>query len=96
MAESMKAVRIHECGGPEVLTYEDAPRPEREEDELLIRVHAAGVNDVGLPCTVFKHRDGLHPNLLLASAECCKLRRMSHAPSIQPNMDIVTHSCEGQ
>jgi len=27
MTESMKAVRIHKHGGPEVLTYEDAPRP---------------------------------------------------------------------
>lgn len=41
---TMKAMRIHEYGGPEVLTYEDAPRPEPKDDELLIRVHAAGVN----------------------------------------------------
>lgn len=40
----MKAVRIHKYGGPRVLKYEDAPRPEPKEDELLIRVHAAGVN----------------------------------------------------
>jgi NADPH:quinone reductase-like Zn-dependent oxidoreductase len=26
--ENMKAVRIHSYGGPEVLNYEDAPRPE--------------------------------------------------------------------
>lgn len=44
MTKSMKAVRIHKYGGPDVLTYEDAPRPESKEDELLIRVHAAGVN----------------------------------------------------
>ncbi len=44
VAGSMKAVRIHKYGGPRVLTYEDAPRPEPKEDELLIRVHAAGVN----------------------------------------------------
>src|SRR3974390_3525604 len=42
----MKAVRIHEYGGPEVLKYEDAPRPEPAPDEVLIRVHAAGVNPV--------------------------------------------------
>jgi len=40
----MKAVRFHSFGGPEVLTYEDAPRPEPQDGELLIRVHAAGVN----------------------------------------------------
>ena len=40
----MKAVVVHEYGGPEVLKYEDAPRPERKEDEILVRVIAAGVN----------------------------------------------------
>jgi len=44
MTKTMKAVRIHKYGGPRVLKYEDAPRPEPKEDELLIRVHAAGVN----------------------------------------------------
>jgi NADPH:quinone reductase-like Zn-dependent oxidoreductase len=43
---TMKAVRIHEYGGPEVLQYEDAPRPQPKPDEVLIRVHAAGVNPV--------------------------------------------------
>jgi alanyl-tRNA synthetase len=43
---TMKAVRIHQYGGPEVLKYEDAPRPEPREDDVLVRVHAAGVNPV--------------------------------------------------
>src|SRR6478752_3463703 len=43
---TMKAVVIHEYGGPEVLKYEDMPRPEPKYDELLIRVMAAGVNPV--------------------------------------------------
>jgi len=43
---TMKAVVIHEYGGPEVLKYEDMPRPEPKDDELLIRVVAAGVNPV--------------------------------------------------
>ncbi len=44
--ENMKAVRIHQYGGPEVLIFEDAPRPEPGSAEVLIRVHAAGVNPV--------------------------------------------------
>jgi NADPH:quinone reductase-like Zn-dependent oxidoreductase len=40
----MKAIRIHNYGGPEVLLYEEAPRPQAREGEVLIRVHAAGVN----------------------------------------------------
>ena len=43
---TMKAVRIHEYGGPEVLRYEEAPRPVAGTGEILIRVHAAGVNPV--------------------------------------------------
>ena len=42
--ELMKAVRIHDYGPPEVLQYEDAPRPKPAPGEVLIRVHAAGVN----------------------------------------------------
>jgi NADPH:quinone reductase-like Zn-dependent oxidoreductase len=43
---TMKAIIIHEYGGPEVLKYEDVPRPEAKNDQLLVRVIAAGVNPV--------------------------------------------------
>ena len=43
---TMKAMVIHEYGGPEVLKYEDVPRPEPKGDQILIRVIAAGVNPV--------------------------------------------------
>src|SRR6266849_6139080 len=61
---TMKAVRIHSFGGPDVLRLEDVPRPEPTTGELLIQVHAAGVNPVDwkiregqfgkipLPCTI--------------------------------------------
>lgn len=42
--ENMKAVRVHNYGGPEVLRFEDAPRPTPDSGELLIRVQAASVN----------------------------------------------------
>lgn len=41
---TMKAIRQHEFGGPEVLRYEDAPRPELQRGEVLVRVHAVGLN----------------------------------------------------
>ena len=44
--KTMKAVRFHSYGGPEVLMYEDAPLPETGPNEILIRVYAAGVNPV--------------------------------------------------
>ena len=40
----MKAVRIHEYGGPEVLVYEEVPRPEPKPNQVLVRVEAASVN----------------------------------------------------
>src|SRR6266498_2730381 len=40
----MKAVIAHEYGAPEVLKFEDVPRPEPKEDEALVRVIASGVN----------------------------------------------------
>ncbi len=43
---TMKAIVVHEYGGPEVLKYEDVPRPEPKEDQILVRVIAAGVNPV--------------------------------------------------
>jgi NADPH:quinone reductase-like Zn-dependent oxidoreductase len=42
----MKAAVVHEYGGPEVFKYEDVPRPEPKDDEVLVRVIAAGVNPV--------------------------------------------------
>src|SRR6266446_10977402 len=43
---TMKAIIVHEYGGPEVLKYEDVPRPEPKDDQLPVRVIAAGVNPV--------------------------------------------------
>ena len=40
----MKAVRIHEDGGPEVLCYEDAPDPVAGPGDVVIRVRAASLN----------------------------------------------------
>lgn len=44
----MKAIRIHEDGGPEVLRYEDAPDPEPGPGEVLIRLRAASLNRLDL------------------------------------------------
>ena len=45
-APSMKAIRFHEFGGAEVLKLEEVPKPEAKAGEVLVRVHAAGVNPI--------------------------------------------------
>ncbi len=42
----MKAVVANEYGGAEVLKYQDVPKPEPKDDEILVRVIAAAVNPV--------------------------------------------------
>src|SRR5205814_5836908 len=57
----MKAVRIHEFGGPEVLRYEDIPNPKPRKDQLLVRVRACALNHLdlwvrkGLPGVTLPH-----------------------------------------
>jgi NADPH:quinone reductase-like Zn-dependent oxidoreductase len=50
---SMKAIRIHQYGGPHLLQYEDVPIPKIRRGEVLVQVHAAGVNPVD-----YKHASG--------------------------------------
>jgi NADPH:quinone reductase-like Zn-dependent oxidoreductase len=44
----MKAVRIHEFGGPEVLRYEDIPDAKPRPDQVLIRIQACALNHLDL------------------------------------------------
>jgi NADPH:quinone reductase-like Zn-dependent oxidoreductase len=57
----MKAVRIHQFGGPEVLTYEDVPDPQPRKNQVLIRIRACSLNHLdifvrkGLPGVKLPH-----------------------------------------
>ncbi len=54
----MKAIRVHEFGGPEVLQFEEVPDPTPGPGQMVVRVHAAGVNPVETYI-----RSGKYPNL---------------------------------
>jgi len=41
--QMMQAIRVHQYGGPEQLKLEQISRPEPQEGEVLVRVHATGV-----------------------------------------------------
>jgi NADPH:quinone reductase-like Zn-dependent oxidoreductase len=43
---NMKAIRIHQYGGPEVLAEVEMQRPTASPDEVLIKVHAAAINPI--------------------------------------------------
>jgi NADPH2:quinone reductase len=51
----MKAIRIHNYGGPEVLKYEDAPEPVAGKGEAVVKIAAAGVNFIDI-----YYRTGVH------------------------------------
>ena len=51
----MKAIVVHELGGPEVLRYEDAAEPVLQADEALVGIEAAGVNFLDI-----YYRQGFH------------------------------------
>ena len=55
----MKAIRVHETGGPEVLRVEDVPAPVPGPGELLIDVETIGVNFIEI-----YQREGLYPRPL--------------------------------
>jgi len=42
----VKAIRVHQFGGPEVLKLEEVPDPQAGQGQVVVRVHAAGVNPV--------------------------------------------------
>jgi len=44
----MKAIRIHEFGGPEVLRYEDVPDPQPLKNQVLVHVKACAMNHLDL------------------------------------------------
>jgi NADPH2:quinone reductase len=56
MPETMKAMRFHTTGGPEVFRFEDVPVPGPGEGQVLVRLRASGVNFVDI-----YHRRGDYP-----------------------------------
>jgi NADPH:quinone reductase-like Zn-dependent oxidoreductase len=79
----MKAIRIHEFGGPEVLRYEEVPDPEPGPDQVLVRVKACAMNHLdlwvrkGLPGVKLPHIPGsdISGEIVEVGADASDLRR---------------------
>ncbi len=56
----MKAIRVHELGGPEVLRYEEISDPQPAQAEALVRIEAAGVNFLDIYYRAGFHWGGHH------------------------------------
>src|SRR5438128_10030390 len=44
----MKAIRVHEFGGPEALRFEDVPEPTPKPNDAVVKIDAAGVNFIDI------------------------------------------------
>jgi NADPH2:quinone reductase len=55
----MKAIRVHQLGGPEALSYEEVPEPQPGQDEAVVQVEAIGLNFIDI-----YYREGLYPGTL--------------------------------
>jgi len=95
----VKAIRIHEDGGPEVLRYEDVPDPEPREGEALVELRAASLNHLdvwirkGLPSVPKPRILGADGAGVLAGTE----ERVVINPGILSNgkMTIVGETMDG-
>lgn len=88
----MRAVTIHETGGPEVLRYAEIERPEPSEGEVLIRVHAAGVNPID-----WKIRRGLRPRELptVLGSDVSGTVELSRAPEFAEGEEVFGFAASG-
>lgn len=75
----MKAVRVHEFGPPESLSYDEVPTPSPAPGEALVRVHATGVNRMDVEL-----RAGVYGGEALTDFYFGKMIQFPHTPGIEP------------
>lgn len=85
----MKAIRIHETGDPNVLTYEDVPDPQPKPGEVLIKVEAVSMNYADVGRRSGRYGGGAAPNFPIALG-------LDGAGTITAVADDVTDRTVGQ
>ncbi len=88
----MRAVVMHETGGPEVLRIEDIPDPVAGDGEVLVRVHAASVNPIE-----YKQRTGIVPKPLPAvlGSDISGVVEVSRADALSPGDEVFGFAASG-
>jgi NADPH:quinone reductase-like Zn-dependent oxidoreductase len=88
----MRVVVVHRTGGPEVLSLEEAERPEPRDGEVLVRVRAAGVNPID-----WKYRRGSAPRELPAvlGSDISGTIEVSHAEGFAGGDDVFGFAASG-
>jgi len=90
----MRAIRIHQNGGPEVLQVDEVPDPVPAADELLIDVEAVGINFIEI-----YQREGLYPRPFPCTmgAEAAGTVRSigSSVTGFRPGDRVVSQSVKG-
>jgi NADPH:quinone reductase-like Zn-dependent oxidoreductase len=93
----MKAVRIHQFGGPEVLQYEDVPEPQPRKDQVLVRVKACSLNHLDL--WVRKGLPGVKlPHILGSDVAGEVVETGEYVTHIKPGQRVIVapiHFCGG-
>ena len=95
----MKAIRVHQFGGPEVLRYEDVPLPEPGAGEARVNVEAVGLNYIDvyrrkgqIDLAIQAYRDVMH---------AVRIQDLDYSRTVgdQPMMQVVIEladACDGQ
>jgi NADPH2:quinone reductase len=90
----MKAIRIHETGGPDVLRTDDVPEPTPDAGELLVQIEAIGVNFIEI-----YQREGIYklPLPLTLGSEAAGVVRAvgSGVSEFKPGDRVVSQSFKG-
>ena len=88
----MKAVRIHEFGGPEVLVYEEVAKPEPTPEQVLVRVEAATVNPVDVAVRENRFPTPRRPPKIIGSDGAGVVEQIGSAVSTVKRGDAVFFS----
>jgi NADPH2:quinone reductase len=90
----MKAMRAHQFGGPEQLRFEEAPEPQVQAGQVMIRVRAAGINPADL--VRLSGRLGTLPLPFIPGTDVCgEVERVGVGTDLKPGQRVFGRALTG-